>query len=650
MAAITKTFHDHIRLSNIDGHGIKQILYPETTSDDIIMPDGNKLTTYLSSMTDDITFAKPASIPTAKGIMFIDTNNEEYPGLLQNSSNLWIGARTTVGYHHKGKVYISAGWDSGTGGAFTTNDSINIVVPRDTDNDGLPDNGTAYKVLHEGNYSNYAIPLTGSLNVSGNIGMNATSKGYLLHDGRQQYPAIYNNGDNLWIGASSRDSYHHYGMTLISAGWHPSADKYAASSQSVSNSMMVLDKDYASSSSARTIRIKIGYKYQNFTLPANKKGVAIDTVKVGLPNAYYGDWVIKTNEQTGVEANETLYVSLPEYDPASPDVPTTAVNYPILHSGNSGLYNLNFDTGRAITTVDSTNNRYDLICDNGTNLWIGAHSGSARHHVGKTFISSGWDGGFDPEGASHDPTSYRSIYVSVPDVSGYPTPDSQQGGTNYEVIHAGIINEYLENSVGYGLSSTDQMISTYKSINSTDHVDIGSDIDLKDVGLIKNSGSNFWIGCNKAESYHHYGQVLISSGWRYRDLETDAEVSIADALYQHTTPGELGGTYLLWSKKFDNSGGVSTYNHAYLAPYESVKISVPKYRFDSSYARSYKDGTAGTYYYDDVDDVFRGDNDNPMIPNDCDNYDILHKGNFQSWFLSFCSSHASQIKSALGIS
>ena len=141
--------------------------------------------------------------------------------------------------------------------------------------------------------------------------------------------------------------------------------------------------------------------------------------------------------------------------------------------------------------------------------------------------------------------------------------------------------------------------------------------------------------------------MLISSGWRYRDLKTDAEVSIADALYQHTSPDEYGGTYLLWSKKFDNSGSVSTYNHAYLAPYESVKISVPKYRFNSSYAPSYKDGKSGTYYYDEDDDVFRGNNDNHMIPNDCDNYDILHKGNFQSWYLTFCSSHASQIMSAL---
>lgn len=646
MAAITKTFHDHIRLSNIDGHGIKQILYPETTSDDIIMPDGNKLTTYLTEMTDDIEFVKPTSTATAKGIKFVDPENSDFYGIIQNSSNLWIGASETASYHHNGFTHISSGWKT-IDGVFTPNESVFIAVPKDTDNDGIPDNADNYNILHVGNYSKYAIPLTGSLEVTGSIGMASTSKGYMLHDGKQQYPGLFNNADNLWIGAASKNSYHHYGMTLISAGWHTTADKYEASTQATDGSMMVLDKDYSSSETARTITVRIGYKSQKFTLPANKRGVAIDTVKVGLPTAYYGDWVIKTDAKTGVESNETLYVSLPEYDPASPDAPTTAINRAILHTGNSGLYNLNFSRGRGITAIDSSDNMYYAFCDNGTNLWIGAHATTSRHHIGKTYISSGWELG---TGISDPSVSNRSIYISVPDVSSSIIyPDEQSGGKNYEVIHSGIINEYLENNIGYGLSSTDQMITTYKSINSTDHVDIGTDIDLKDVGLIKNSGSNFWIGCNKAESYHHYGQVLISSGWRYRDLDTDAEVSIADALTYH---GDiLGANYRLWSKKFTDSGSMTIGKDAYLVPYESVKISVPKYRFDSSYAPSYKDGTDGsTYHYSESDDVFYGDYDNPMIPNDCDNYDVLHKGNFQSWFLSFCSSHASQIKSALGIS
>jgi hypothetical protein len=609
------------------------------------MPDGKKLTKYLTEMTDDIEFVKPASTATAKGIKFVDPENNDFYGIIQNSSNLWIGATETASYHHNGFTHISSGWKT-IDGVFTPNESVFIAVPKDTDNDGIPDNADNYNILHVGNYSKYAIPLAGSLEVTGSIGMASTSKGYLLHDGKQQYPGLFNNGDNLWIGAASKNSYHHYGMTLISAGWHATTYKYEASAQATDGSMMVLDKDYSSSESARTIGFIADGRYQRFTLPANKRGVAIDTVKVGLPTAYYGDWVVKTDEQTGVESNETLYVSLPEYDPASPDAPTTAINRAILHTGNSGFYNLNFTRGRGITAMDSSDNMYYAFCDNGTNLWIGAHATTSRHHVGKTYISSGWE--FDSS-ISYNSVSNRSIYISVPDVSTrIYDPAEQSGGKNYEVIHSGIINEYLENNIGYGLSSTDQMITTYKSINSTDHVDIGTDIDLKDVGLIKNSGSNFWIGCNKAESYHHYGQVLISSGWRYMDLGTDTEVSITDAL-QHPS-GMLRG-YALWSNKFDASSMISNYSHAYLAPYESVKISVPKYRFNSSYARSYKDTTVGsTYDYDERYDVFSGDYNNPMIPNDCDNYDVLHKGNFQSWFLSFCSSHASQIKSALGIS
>ena len=38
---ISKIFHDHIVMSNVDKHGVKQILYPRTTSDDVMMRDGN---------------------------------------------------------------------------------------------------------------------------------------------------------------------------------------------------------------------------------------------------------------------------------------------------------------------------------------------------------------------------------------------------------------------------------------------------------------------------------------------------------------------------------------------------------------------------------------------------------------------------------
>ena len=833
MATITKTFHDHIRLSNVDGHGIKQILYPETTSDDIIMSDGTKLSHYLTNISDNLEFVKPTSISNAKGVMFIDSNNETFPGLIQNSSSLWIGARNSTSYHHKGSVYISSGWTT-SNNQFTPNATIKVSIPKDANSDGVPDGADNYDVLHSGNYSQYAIPMSGSLNVTGNLGistagaglsisdtkgqfiaiserqidyttpetdislptsagtngnalvigfnsttngphhigptyistgwyfdnndgmaqghetlylslpldmnydgipdssrivkvlhsdnfsryaiplsgsiyltgdlgMSYTSKGFWLHDGKEHYPGLYNNGDNLWIGASAKESYHHFGMSFISAGWHNYARKYINSKKTEQTAVMVLNRAYSPTSNSRTIRIynSSTHRYENYVLPANRTGVNIDDVKVSLPGVSYGDWVKATSEMSGVEPNETVYISLPEFDVVegyyysgqfyttsshtttiTPDtthiyldlgsgklykwngnsyvitteiIPTTATNYPVLHSGNSGNYDINFDSFRGITFTntyttmgaDTNEIKYFALRDSGTNLWIGAEKGDAFHHLGKTFISAGWN--YDYLGSSTN----RSIYVSVPRVVSGQYPYDQSGCDNYEVVHAGIINEYLENSVGYGLSSTDQMISTYKSINSTDHVDIGDDIDLKDVGLIKNSGSNFWIGCNKAESYHHYGQVMISSGWRYRDLKTDAEVSIADAL-QH--PSGAGG-YMLWSKKFDDSGIISTHQHAYLAPYESVKISVPKYRFDSSDARSYKDSSIhGTYNYDEVGDVFYGDDDNPMIPNDCDNYDILHKGNFQSWFysqtwfFSFCSSHAAQIKSALGIS
>ena len=42
---ISKIFHDHIVMSNVDKYGVKQILYPRTTSDDVMMRDGNGVVT-----------------------------------------------------------------------------------------------------------------------------------------------------------------------------------------------------------------------------------------------------------------------------------------------------------------------------------------------------------------------------------------------------------------------------------------------------------------------------------------------------------------------------------------------------------------------------------------------------------------------------
>lgn len=74
------------------------------------------------------------------------------------------------------------------------------------------------KLLHEGNYSSYALPLTGGT-LTGNVTFNAVNKGiYLTDSNGDTYAAIINNAENLWIGAQSISATHHTGGTYISAG------------------------------------------------------------------------------------------------------------------------------------------------------------------------------------------------------------------------------------------------------------------------------------------------------------------------------------------------------------------------------------------------------------------------------------------------
>lgn len=77
--------------------------------------------------------------------------------------------------------------------------------------------------------------------------------------------------------------------------------------------------------------------------------------------------------------------------------------------------------------TDSTGNSYPGIYDNGTNFWLGTTATAARHHTGSTFISSGYNAAASDGNAS--------VFVSVPNAS-------NDGGTNYPVLHSGNFTSY----------------------------------------------------------------------------------------------------------------------------------------------------------------------------------------------------------------
>ena len=82
---------------------------------------------------------------TNVGFFLTDSEGFSFPGIYNNSDNLWIGATKSASQHHTGKTYISAG-HNGTKG----NETIYVSVPN-ANNDGA----TNHALLHSENYMNY---------------------------------------------------------------------------------------------------------------------------------------------------------------------------------------------------------------------------------------------------------------------------------------------------------------------------------------------------------------------------------------------------------------------------------------------------------------------------------------------------------------
>ena len=90
---------------------------------------------------------------------------------------------------------------------------------------------------------------------------------------------------------------------------------------------------------------------------------------------------------------------------------------------------------------DKGSRKFPLICDNGTNLWIGSEATVAStHHKGETYISTGWEGTLP----TSEGTLYgnKTIYISIPY---YSVPSGGTtgtwGGNNYAVYHTGYAPE-----------------------------------------------------------------------------------------------------------------------------------------------------------------------------------------------------------------
>ena len=84
--------------------------------------------------------------------------------------------------------------------------------------------------------------------------------------------------------------------------------------------------------------------------------------------------------------------------------------------------NVELKRNRWLTTTDKSDAEYELIGDNGSNMWIGTSAATSSHHVGGTYISAGYD--------ADNSKGYASVKISVPNTD-------NTGATNYNVYHAG---------------------------------------------------------------------------------------------------------------------------------------------------------------------------------------------------------------------
>ena len=143
------------------------------------------------TVTGDITASgKFAVSATNKGYYLVDSTKYAYPGIYDNGSNLWIGSTQTAAKHHTGSTYISSGYNGSNG-----NQSIYVSIPNTTN-----DNGTNYKVFHEG-FLNVGKTTTGILKIE-NGGTNSSTRRGAAHNllflGTNIVDTTANDTGNFW--------------------------------------------------------------------------------------------------------------------------------------------------------------------------------------------------------------------------------------------------------------------------------------------------------------------------------------------------------------------------------------------------------------------------------------------------------------------
>lgn len=122
-----------------------------------VKKDGDTMTGALTTPKIRINTTGGASSVT--GGVYYYNGTTDYLLIGQMVYNLWIGANETTGTHHPGSTYISTGTGGGLYASVYSNGSA-----------------TNYDILHGGNYSSFALPLTGgTISATGGVSLYVNS-------------------------------------------------------------------------------------------------------------------------------------------------------------------------------------------------------------------------------------------------------------------------------------------------------------------------------------------------------------------------------------------------------------------------------------------------------------------------------------------
>ena len=259
--------------------------------------------------------------------------------------------------------------------------------------------------------------------------------------------------------------------TISAAGWTAWTSCLRPADVSGSGGITVTQNDVTigSGSTAATYKGTITLSHTNSITAGTAKGDDSKTLTFGgtfkIPsitydaNGHITTWTTTTmtmpsNPNSDTKVNVTLATTSKAYLLGTTTTPTSTAQG-VTSVADTGVY-LTTTAGELCAKkfmvpvtgsssgywgYDKGSRKFPLICDNGTNLWIGSEATVAStHHKGETYISTGWEGTLP----TSEGTLYgnKTIYISIPY---YSVPSGGTtgtwGGNNYAVYHTGYAPE-----------------------------------------------------------------------------------------------------------------------------------------------------------------------------------------------------------------